>query len=133
VEGGVVGGDIHSVPTPEPPPPPPPPKPEPEVVTIARDEPLPVQSIDQEFPPYPQDALLVGWEDQLVVQYTIEKDGTVSKISVITPPQRDEFTRTTLKTMRHWKFKPYIGRDGQARELTHQLTVQFKIAHVQRH
>jgi protein TonB len=128
IEGGVVGGVVAAPPPPPPPPPPEPPKPEPARVEIPLDEPLPMQSLDQEYPAYPRVALMAGWEDSLVVKYLIGKDGNVKKVEVVKPPEHDDFIYVTLSTLKRWRFKPYIGRDGQPRELEHQLTVRFNIA-----
>lgn len=126
IEGGELGGVLGGVATPAPPPPAPPP-PEPEVIVVKRDAPLPMGAISQEFPAYPEFALKRNWEDVLVVRYTIGKDGNVKEVSVIQPPSREEFTREALSKIRHWRFHPYIGENGEPKEVTHELTVEFKI------
>lgn len=126
VEGGIEGGVLGGVPTPEPPPPPPK-EPEPEVIVVKRDAPLPMGAISQEYPPYPEYALKRNWQDVLVVRYTIGKDGRVTHIEIIQPPEREEFARETLKAIRYWRFHPYIGENGEPKEVTHELTVEFKI------
>ena len=67
------------------------------------------------------------WEDTLVVRYTIGKDGRVKTVEVIKPPERSEFTREALGKIRHWRFHPYIGENGEPKEVTHELTVEFRI------
>jgi protein TonB len=124
IEGGELGGDIGGVATEAPPPPKPP---EPEVIVVKRDAPLPMGAISQEFPGYPEFALKRNWEDVLVVRYTIGKDGNVKDVQVIQPPSREEFTREAVGKIRHWRFHPYIGENGEPKEVTHELTVEFKI------
>ncbi|HKR64367.1 MAG TPA: energy transducer TonB, partial [Thermoanaerobaculia bacterium] len=85
-------------------------------------------AISQDFPPYPEYALSRGWQDQLVVRYLIGKDGRVKEVTVIEPPERSEFTRVALSTIRHWRFHPFRDEKGEPKEVMHELTVQFKIA-----
>lgn len=122
-EGGVVGGIPDSVVI-EPPPPPP----APAILEVARDAPLPMGAISQDFPTYPEFARTRGWQDELVVRYLIGKDGRVKDVSVIRPPDRDEFVRPTVSAIRHWRFHPFRDDKGAPKEVVHELTVQFKIA-----
>ncbi len=123
--GGVIGGVAQSVSIAPPPPPPPP---APAILEVARDEPLPMGAISQDFPAYPEYARSRGWQDELVVRYRIGKDGRVKEVSVVKPPGRDEFTRAALSAIRHWRFHPFRDEQGQPKEVVHELTVQFKIA-----
>lgn len=123
VEGGQAGGTVGGVVV-EPAAPPPP---EPEVIQVKRDDPLPVGAISQEFPNYPEFALKRNWEDSLVVRYTIGKNGRVREVTIISPPEREEFARETISKIRHWRFHPYRGEDGEPKEVVHELTVNFKI------
>jgi len=116
--GGVVGGVIGGLPA----------APEPEVIEIKRDDPLPMGAISQEFPQYPEYARSRGWQDELVVRYVIGKDGRVKEVTVIRQPERKEFARETVSTIRHWRFHPYRDERGNPKEVVHELTVQFRIA-----
>lgn len=116
--GGTVGGLIGG--------------PAPDVVHIRRDEPLPVGAISQEYPAYPEYARSRGWEDTLVVRYVIGKDGRVKDVSVVSPPEREEFIRPTLNTIRHWRFHPLRDENGEPKEVSHELTVEFRIKRVRR-
>jgi len=125
VEGGIEGGDtdgqLGGVPggvTIAPPP---------KIVEIKRDAPLPMGAISQEYPAYPEYASKRMWEDVLVVRYIIGKDGRVKEVIVLTPPEREEFTRETVNKIRQWRFHPYRDETGQPKEVAHELTVEFKI------
>ncbi|HEV7240349.1 MAG TPA: energy transducer TonB [Thermoanaerobaculia bacterium] len=125
VEGGIEGGDtdgqlggvtggVKVVPPPA-------------VIEIKRDDPLPMGAISQEYPAYPEFAWKRMWEDVLVVRYIIGKDGRVKEVIVLTPPEREEFTRETVSKIRQWRFHPYVDENGQPKEVAHELTVEFKI------
>lgn len=122
VEGGEVGGTVGSVAPVDPGPPP-----NPEVIQVKRDDPLPVGAIAQEYPGYPEYALKRNWEDSLVVRYTIGKDGRIKEVTVISPPEREEFSREAIAKIRHWRFHPYRNAEGEPKEVVHELTVNFKI------
>jgi protein TonB len=115
--GGDVGGTVGSVAPPSPP-----------IVQVQRDAPLPVGSIDQEYPVYPDFYLKRGIQDSLVVRYLIGKDGRVKDVSVIRPPEHEDFAREAISKIRHWRFHPYVDEHGAPKEVSHELTVVFKIA-----
>lgn len=127
VEGGVEGGQVGGTPGGVADVTPPPPPPEPAVIQVKRDDPLPVGAISQEFPNYPEFALKRNWEDSLVVRYTIGKNGRVREVTIVSPPEREEFARETVSKIRHWRFHPYRDSNGEAKEVVHELTVNFKI------
>lgn len=111
--GGQTGGVIGGIPKDAP-------------VIIERDKPLPMYPVSQVYPKYPEDARLRHWEDQLVVKYTIGKDGRVHEVIVLTPPERPVFAEVAVKAIRNWRFRPLI-KDGEAKEVIHELTVYFKL------
>jgi protein TonB len=117
--GGDVGGTIASVA---------PPAPSPRVIEVARDAPLPMGAIDQEYPVYPEFYITRGIQDSLVVRYLIGKDGLIKEVSVIRPPEHADFAREALSKIRHWRFHPYRDEHGEPKEVSHELTVEFKIA-----
>lgn len=104
------------------------PLPVPAVVEVPRDEPLPVESVDQTFPSYPEHLRTRGIEGTLVVRYLIGKDGRVKDTTIITPPEQREFAEETISAMRHWRFRPYRDASGELKEMAHELTVEFRIA-----
>jgi len=109
VEGGVIGGIITD-----------------NRVHIERDRPLPLHPISQVYPIYPEDARLRHWEDSLVVRYVIGTDGRIKEVSVVSHAERKIFEDVALKAIRNWRFRPLI-KDGQATEVVHELTVNFKL------
>ena len=124
IEGGEVGGEIGGVIGGVAPPAPPV---NPNQIEIKRDDPLPMGAISQEYPAYPEYAQRRMWEDSLVVRYIIGKNGRVKEVTVLTPPQREEFTRETVSKIRQWRFHPYRDADGNPKEVAHELTVIFHI------
>lgn len=124
VEGGVdsgeldgqIGGTIGSVAPPSPP-----------ILEVQRDAPLPVGAIDQEYPVYPDFYLKRGVQDSLVVRYLIGKDGRIKDVTVIRPPEHADFAREAIAKIRHWRFHPYFDERGEPKEVSHELTVEFKI------
>lgn len=120
VDGGEVGGTLGSIRLEA--------KPLPDLVKIERDLPLPMGSVSQEYPMYPEYARTRGWEDTLVVRYVIGKDGKVKDVTIVQPPERDEFRRATLDAIRHWRFHPFRDpANGEAKEVVHELTVEFRV------
>jgi protein TonB len=111
--GGQTGGVIGGIPKDAP-------------VVIERDKPLPMFPVSQVYPKYPEDARLRNWEDSLVVKYRIGKDGRVKEVTVVTPPGRPVFADVAVKAIRNWRFRPMI-KDGEAREVVHELTVYFRL------
>lgn len=109
---GVVVGSVSNTP--------------PNTVVIERDKPLPMLAMSKVYPSYPEEARMRGWEDELVVRYVVGKDGRVKEVQVLGAPERKPFAETTVKAIRHWRFRPLI-KDGQAQEVVHELTVYFKL------
>jgi protein TonB len=95
-------------------------------VHIERDKPLPMHPVSQVYPIYPENARLRHWEDSLIVRYVIGKDGRIKDVQVISHAERTLFEETAVKAIRNWRFRPLI-KDGQATEVVHELTVNFKL------
>lgn len=74
------------------------PKPAPTRVT-----PIPISTPQPDFPPQ---ALRAGITGEVVVEYTIGKDGSVDNARVVRAQPRGTFERTVLSTVRRWKFQP---------------------------
>ena len=125
--GGVVGGVIGGVVAEQAAPPPPPPASDPKVVEIPRDADLPLVPIDRGYPEYPAVAQMKGYEDTVIVRYVIGTDGRVTDVKVLQPAEREVFTRTTVKRLRQWRFRPYRDPNGVTKEVVHELTVQFRL------
>lgn len=95
-------------------------------VHIERDKPLPLHPVSQVFPIYPEKARLRHWEDSLVVRYVIGTDGRIKDVQVISHAERPLFDETAVRAIRNWRFRPLI-KDGQATEVVHELTVNFRL------
>lgn len=121
VEGGEAGGDIGGTIASVAPP-------TPRVLEVKRDEPLPMGAIDQEYPVYPEFFRTRGIQDSLVVRYLIGKDGWIKEVSVVRPPENEDFAREAISKIKHWRFHPYRDANGEPKEVSHELTVVFKIA-----
>ena len=107
--GGIVGGVIND-----------------HRVRVDRDRPLPMIALSQVYPTYPERARVHYIEDELVVRYIIGKDGRVRDVIVLSPPKHDMFTEATVKAIRTWRFRPMV-RDGERREVVHELTVYYRL------
>jgi TonB family protein len=69
-----------------------------------------------------------GIQDSLVVRYLIGKDGRIKEVSIVRPPENEDFARETISKIKHWRFHPYRDTSGDPKEVSHELTVVFKIA-----
>ena len=80
---------------------------------------IPIVRIEPQFP---REALVKGIEGWVVVEFTIEPDGTVSDPRVVDSNPRRLFDRNAVRAIYKWKFKPRIV-DGQpvARRATQRL------------
>jgi periplasmic protein TonB len=96
-------------------------------VHIKRDAPLPMKSIRQEYPVYPEEGRLKVWEDNLTVRYVIGKDGRVKEITIIDPPHRKVFEEATRHAIKDWRFTPLLNADGEPQEVVHELTINFQL------
>jgi periplasmic protein TonB len=95
-------------------------------VRITRDAILPLVPLARLYPLYPDEARRKRWEDWLVVRYHIGKDGRVKEVKIISRPEQRVFEEATIRAVRHWRFRPLV-RDGVAQEVTHELTINFKL------
>jgi protein TonB len=102
--GGIVDGRVH----------------------IERDRKLPLIAVSQEYPIYPDEGRLRGYEDALVIRYVIGKDGKVHEVTVIDPPKYKMFAEATTKAIRGWRFRPLVEA-GEKQEVVHELTVYFQL------
>jgi protein TonB len=88
---------------------PPPPKPvvaapPPAPTAPARSADLVAVSTPQ--PAFPQDALRDGTSGEVVARYTVNTDGSVGDISIVTAKPRGVFERSVQSTLRRWKYQP---------------------------
>jgi len=123
IDLGIAGGIDGGAGTPPPPPPPP----SDGRLHIKRGEQVPNKALRQEYPNYPEEARIRGYEDNVVVRYTIGKDGKVKDITVIDPPYRQMFADAVLHTLRGWKFSPYVNENGEPEEVVHEVQFNFQL------
>jgi protein TonB len=57
-------------------------------------------------PPFPQDALRDGTSGEVVARYTVNSDGSVGDVSIVTAKPRGVFERSVQSTLKHWKYQP---------------------------
>lgn len=63
-------------------------------------------------PQWPREALIEGISGWVLIEFTINEDGTVSDPEVVDAEPRRMFERNALRAIYKWKFKPRIV-DGQ--------------------
>jgi protein TonB len=80
---------------------------------------IPIVRIEPQFP---REALIEGISGYVLVEFTIEPDGTVSDPKVLESEPRRMFDRNAIRAIYKWKFKPRIV-DGKpvARRATQRL------------
>lgn len=120
---GIAGGIEGGLGTPPPPPPPP----DDGRLHVKRGDRVPNKALRQEYPGYPEEARIRGYEDNVVVRYTIGKDGKIKDITIIDPPYRKMFADQVLHTLRDWKFTPYINESGEPEEVVHEVQFNFQL------
>lgn len=124
VDVGITGGIDGGTGTPPPPPPPPP---DDGRLHIKLGEKVPNKALRQEYPSYPEEGRIRGYEDNVTVRYTIGKDGKVKDITIIDPPYRQMFADTVLHALHGWKFTPYLNENGQPEEVVHEMQFNFQL------
>lgn len=96
----------------------PPPAPEPVVAAPPRPAPAQTQSsrpaapssdlipISTPQPAYPPEAARAGTAGEVVLSFTVNTDGSVSNIDIVSARPRGVFERNTQSAVRRWKFQP---------------------------
>jgi protein TonB len=64
-------------------------------------------------PQYPRQALVEGLSGYVIIEFTIEADGSVSSPKILESKPRRVFDRSAVRAIYRWKFKPRII-DGKA-------------------
>jgi protein TonB len=95
-------------------------------VHIARDEKLPLESVEQEYPHYPDDMRKKRVEDQVVVRYVIGTNGRVTDVEIVSHASDKSFDDAAVEAIRKWRFRPMV-KDGKKVEVMHELAVNFEI------
>jgi periplasmic protein TonB len=87
-------------------------------------DPIPVSIIR---PRYPATALRNSQEGWVDVQYTVNTDGSVTNISVVSAEPRHVFDSAAIDALRRAKFSPAL-RDGAAVVSQQQKRIEFKLS-----
>ena len=78
----------------------------PEQVELARAGPQQLVSIRTPEPDYPTEALRAQITGQVVASFTINTDGSLSNIRIISASPRGVFERSVQSALRSWKYRP---------------------------
>ena len=107
-----------SAPTPQPAPvaaaTPPPPRPTPATPAPARSA-NELVAISTPQPVYPPEAQRSGTAGEVVVSFTVNSDGSVSNIDIVSARPRGVFERSVQSAVRRWKFQPISGSQNVTR------------------
>ena len=79
-------------------------------------------------PIYPRQAMYRGLEGWVDLEFTINKDGTVSEPVVIDSRPRGVFNQSAMLSIKRWKFRPKIV-DGKPVERRARQRMNFSIDH----
>jgi protein TonB len=69
-------------------------------------------------PQYPQDALRRGTTGEVVLEFTVNTDGTVGNVTVVNATPRGVFERGVQNTVRRWRFQPVASPQTVRRTFT---------------
>jgi protein TonB len=95
-------------------------------VHIDRNQALPLQVVQQDYPAYPDKAKKQGLEDQVIVRYIIGKNGRVISVEILDHAKDPMFDEATVQAIRQWRFRPMV-QDGKPVEVVHELAVNFQL------
>ncbi len=93
-------------------------------VHIERSQQLPLKVVSQDYPRYPEEGRNKQLEDQVIVRYTIGKNGRVIDVQIIDHAREPMFDQATIDAIRQWRFRPMI-KDGKPVEVVHELAVNY--------
>ena len=77
-------------------------------------------------PQYPQRALRAGIEGTVTVEFTIDVDGSVKDIEIVSADPPKVFDNEVLKALKRWKFPPQTVA-GQAVEKRARQDIRFRL------
>lgn len=117
--GGEIGGDVHGISGGVS-------FPDDGRVHISLNESLPLLPLSQDYPPYPEEAKKKQLEDQVIVRYTIGKNGRVTDVQILDHAKEPMFDKVTVEAIKLWRFRPMI-KDGKPVEVVHDLAVNFQL------
>jgi protein TonB len=92
---------------------PPPPRPAPERAPARASSELVAVSTPQ--PAFPPEAKRLNTSGEVVVSFTVNSDGSVSNIDIISARPRGVFERNVQAAVRKWRFEPISGTQNVTR------------------
>src|SRR5437773_1520819 len=95
-------------------------------VHVERNQKLPMESVEQEYPQYPAEAQKRRLEDTVIVRYIIGTNGRVKDVQIIDHAKEKMFDDAAVEAISRWRFRPLV-RDGKAVEVVHELAVNFEL------
>ncbi len=75
-------------------------------------------SISTPQPSYPPEALRAGTAGEVVVSFTVNTDGSVSNVELISARPRGVFERNVQSTVRRWRYQPIDSAENVTRTFT---------------
>ena len=77
-------------------------------------------------PQYPRRALMAGTEGHVTMEFTIERDGSVSDVTVIEAEPPGVFNAEAVRALMRWRFRPHVV-DGEPRARRARQTIHFSL------
>ena len=105
VPGGVVGGIVGGLPTDAPPPPPPPPPVARGPVRVGGEIKAPALQYRVE-PVYPPMALAANLQGTVILEATVDQDGSVQDVRVVSKP--GAFDKAAMTAVSQWRYSPLL-------------------------
>lgn len=84
----------------------------------------PLELVSVRLPEYPEDARQLGTEGHVVVELTVDVDGTVKSVLLLQSTNR-ALNRPSLEALRQWRFKPPT-KDGKPTSIRVAQPLTFK-------
>ncbi|MDX1442214.1 MAG: energy transducer TonB [Gammaproteobacteria bacterium] len=85
-----------------------------------------IQPVRMEAPEYPRSALRRGEEGYVVIEFTVQTDGSTTDLEVIESEPRNTFDREAMRAVSRWRFEPAL-RDGRPVQTRLQHTIEFNL------
>lgn len=77
-------------------------------------------------PQYPPRARRAGVEGYVKARLNVDVKGLVKSIEILESEPAGEFTKSVMRTLKRWKFKPKVV-DGKPMEYSGTVTIEFKL------
>lgn len=94
-------------------------------VHVDRSVKLPLRTIEQVFPTYPEAARKARLEGDVLIRYVIGTDGRVKDVDILQPAIDKMFDEAAVNSIRQWRFRPMM-RDGKPVEVVHEVEFHFE-------